>query len=114
MCRESLVRIEHQASILDSPPRATSARASPPPHTRWRLFFLRCRDGSTACLPHAWPADHIVPLATQAVRLLLEVHAMSGHGRYVFPRIRTGERCMRESTINAALRCAVWATTRKP
>lgn len=48
--------------------------------------------------------DHIVPLATQAVELLREVHAMSGHGKYVFPSIRTEERCMSENTINAALR----------
>jgi integrase len=48
--------------------------------------------------------DHIVPLASQAVVLLRAVHALSGHGRYVFPSIRTVERCMSENTINAALR----------
>ncbi len=48
--------------------------------------------------------DHIVPLSTQAVELLRAVHKLSGHGRYVFPSIRTGERCMSENTVNAALR----------
>lgn len=48
--------------------------------------------------------DHVVPLATQAVELLRAVHVMSGHGRYVFSSIRTGERCMSENTVNAALR----------
>jgi integrase len=48
--------------------------------------------------------DHIVPLATQAVALLRELHAMTGHGKFVFPSVRTGERCMSENTINAALR----------
>ena len=48
--------------------------------------------------------DHIVPLATQAVELLRELHAMTGHGKFVFPSVRTGERCMSENTINAALR----------
>jgi integrase len=48
--------------------------------------------------------DHIVPLATQAVALLGEIHAMTGHGRFVFPSVRTSERCMSENTINAALR----------
>jgi integrase len=48
--------------------------------------------------------DHIVPLASQAVDLLRALHAMTGNGRYVFPSIRTGERCMSENTINAALR----------
>ena len=48
--------------------------------------------------------DHIVPLAKQAVDILRAVHAMTGHGKYVFPSIRTGDRCMSENTINAALR----------
>lgn len=48
--------------------------------------------------------DHIVPLATQAVTLLRELHAMTGHGRYVFPSVRTSTRCMSENTVNAALR----------
>lgn len=48
--------------------------------------------------------DHIVPLSTQAVVLLRSVHPISGHGRYVFPSLRTGERPMSENTINAALR----------
>jgi integrase len=51
--------------------------------------------------------DHIVPLAMQAVEVLCGVHALTGHGKYVFPSIRTGERCMSENTINAA-----WATAR--
>lgn len=49
-------------------------------------------------------SDHIVPLARQAVELLHTVRPMSGHGQYVFPSIRTGERCMSNNTINAALR----------
>ena len=48
--------------------------------------------------------DHLVPLSTQAVEILRSLHAMTGHGKYVFPSIRTGERCMSENTINAALR----------
>ncbi|MBY0455490.1 MAG: site-specific integrase [Burkholderiaceae bacterium] len=48
--------------------------------------------------------DHIVPLSTQAVELLRGIHPMTGHGRYVFPSLRTGERPMSENTINAALR----------
>jgi integrase len=54
--------------------------------------------------------DHLVPLSTQAVRILREVHTMSGHGKYVFPSIRTGERCMSENTINAALKAMGYGT----
>jgi integrase len=48
--------------------------------------------------------DHIVPLARQAVELLRELHAMTGHGNFVFPSVRTSTRCMSENTVNAALR----------
>jgi integrase len=53
--------------------------------------------------------DHLVPLSTQAVDILRGVFAMSGHGKYVFPSIRTNERCMSENTINAALRAMGYA-----
>lgn len=48
--------------------------------------------------------DHLVPLSTQAVEILRTMHMLTGHGKYVFPSIRTAERCMSENTINAALR----------
>ena len=46
---------------------------------------------------------HIVPLSTQAVEILRELHPLTGAGRYVFPSLRTGERPMSENTINAGL-----------
>ena len=48
--------------------------------------------------------DHIVPLSRQAVEILRSLHPITGHGRFVFPSLRTGERPMSENTINAALR----------
>ncbi|MEI8158538.1 MAG: integrase arm-type DNA-binding domain-containing protein [Burkholderiales bacterium] len=48
--------------------------------------------------------DHLVPLSTQAVAILRSVQPLTGHGRYVFPSLRTGERPMSENTVNAALR----------
>ncbi|MGK5035947.1 tyrosine-type recombinase/integrase [Janthinobacterium sp. LB3P118] len=53
--------------------------------------------------------DHIVPLATQVVEILRGMQPLTGHGKYVFPSIRTGERCMSENTINAALRSMGYA-----
>jgi integrase len=47
---------------------------------------------------------HFVPLAVQAVALLKELVPLTGHGRYVFPSLRTGERPMSDNTVNAALR----------
>ena len=48
--------------------------------------------------------EHVVPLCTQAVELLRSVQPITGHGRYVFPSLRTGERPMSENTINGAVR----------
>ncbi len=48
--------------------------------------------------------EHLVPLATQAVQILRELHALTGSGRYVFPGARSAQRPMSDATINAALR----------
>lgn len=48
--------------------------------------------------------DHTVPLSVQAVGILRGMQPLTGHGRYVFPSIRTDSRPMSENTINAALR----------
>ena len=48
--------------------------------------------------------DHIVPLSTQSIEILRSVHPLTGHGQFVFPSLRTGERPMSENTINSALR----------
>ena len=47
---------------------------------------------------------HLVPLSTQAINILRELQPLTGHGRYVFPSLRTGARPMSENTVNAALR----------
>ena len=53
---------------------------------------------------------HMVPLAPQAVAVLKELQPLTGGGRYVFPSLRTGERCMSNNTVNAALRRMGYAT----
>jgi integrase len=55
--------------------------------------------------------DHVVPLATQAVAILRSMHLLTGHGRYVFPSLRSGERPMSENTVNAALRGMGYSNT---
>ncbi|MBI5611909.1 MAG: tyrosine-type recombinase/integrase [Gammaproteobacteria bacterium] len=49
-------------------------------------------------------AVHIVPLSTQAVLILRDLHALTGTGRYVFPGARGDDRHMSENTVNAGLR----------
>ena len=47
---------------------------------------------------------HLVPLSTQAVEILRELHALTGGSRYVFPGARTNGRPMSDNAILAALR----------
>lgn len=47
---------------------------------------------------------HLVPLSSQAVEILRELHALTGSGRYVFPGAQDRSKPMSGSTINAALR----------
>lgn len=49
-------------------------------------------------------AAHLVPLSTQAVAVLRDIHDLTGDGRFVFPGLRTASRPMSENTVNAALR----------
>jgi len=49
-------------------------------------------------------AAHLVPLATQAVEILRELHALTGAGRYVFPCARTTSRPMSNNAVLAASR----------
>ena len=53
---------------------------------------------------HKTKTEHIVPLSSQAVKLLSDLKAISTHSPYVFPSIRSNQRPMSENTINAALR----------
>jgi integrase len=50
--------------------------------------------------------QHIVPLAKQAITILLEIRPLTGHGRYVFPSARNpkGDRPMSDNAILAAMR----------
>lgn len=47
---------------------------------------------------------HVVPLSRQAVAILRDLQPLTGHGRYVFPSPRTGERPMSDNGVLAALR----------
>lgn len=57
----------------------------------WRYFINKTK------------SHHLVPLATQAVATLRELHALTGHGQYVFPG-RDPKLPMSDAAVNAALR----------
>ncbi|MGP8474854.1 tyrosine-type recombinase/integrase [Burkholderia sp. PR2] len=47
---------------------------------------------------------HIVPLPSQAIAVLRELHALTGNSRFLFPSVRTKDRPMSDNTVNSALR----------
>jgi integrase len=47
---------------------------------------------------------HLVPLCTQAVSILRELQALTGHGKYVFPGARSHKRPMSDNAVLSALR----------
>ena len=57
----------------------------------WRYFINKTK------------TEHLVPLASQAVAILRELYALTGHGSYVFPG-RDPQLPMSDAAINAALR----------
>ncbi|MFI4955601.1 MAG: tyrosine-type recombinase/integrase [Gammaproteobacteria bacterium] len=54
---------------------------------------------------------HIIPLSTQALAILKELHPLTGHGQYLFPSVRTPKRPMSENTLNGALRRLGYTTS---
>ena len=46
---------------------------------------------------------HVVPLPTQAVALLRDLHPVTGHGRYVFPGERSHDRPISDNSVRSAL-----------
>ena len=47
---------------------------------------------------------HLVPLPERAAAILRDLRPLTGHGRFVFPSLLTGERSMSENTLRTALR----------
>lgn len=47
--------------------------------------------------------DHIIPLSTQAIKLLKEIHPLTGRGNYVFPSARSAARPLSDGAIRVAL-----------
>ena len=69
---------------------------------RWREFDLDKAEWKY--LVSKTKTDHLVPLASQAVKILRELQALSGHSEFVFPGARSNGRAMSDAAVNAALR----------
>jgi integrase len=57
---------------------------------------------------------HVVPLPTQAVKLLISLQTLTGQGKYVFPSERSRERPISDNTVRSALYALGFGTEQKP
>jgi integrase len=73
-------------------------------HAEWSEVDLDAAQWRIPAAKMKMKEQHLVPLSKQALAILRELQPLTGNGRYLFPSIRTGERCMSENTVNAALR----------
>jgi integrase len=69
---------------------------------RWQQFDLEKSEWKY--LATKTKTEHLVPLASQAVVVLRELHALTGHTPFVFPGARSNGRAMSDAAVNAALR----------
>ncbi len=73
-------------------------------HAEWSEIDLEKAEWRIPAEKMKMRVMHIVPLASQVVDILNELHALTGNGKYVFPSIRNASRPMSENTVNASLR----------
>jgi len=73
-------------------------------HAEWAEIDLDAGEWRISAAKMKMKAVHIVPLSTQAIEILRDLHQHTGAGKYVFPGLRTTDRPMSENTVNAALR----------
>lgn len=70
----------------------------------WTEFDLAKNEWKIPASKMKMRQTHIVPLARQALNILKKLHPLTGHGKYLFPSIRSISRPMSDNTVNAALR----------
>lgn len=75
-------------------------------HAEWSEFDLASSEPQWR-IPAAkmkMREQHIVPLSSQVVTILKELHVLTGRGKYLFPSLHSASRPISENTLNVALR----------
>lgn len=73
-------------------------------HAEWKDIDFEEATWSIPAERMKMRTPHLVPLALQSIAVLKHLHDLTGHGRYVFPGVRSSKRPMSPNTVNAALR----------
>jgi len=71
---------------------------------KWSEFDLDAAEWRIPAARMKMKEEHIVPLSTQAVAILRDLHALTGPEGYVFPGLRDRDRPMSENALTTALR----------
>ena len=79
-------------------------RSSELRYARWEEFDLEATQWKIPAERMKAKIAHIVPLSTQAIAILRELHPLTGPDGYLFPSIRSYARPISNNTVNAALR----------
>lgn len=70
----------------------------------WPEFNLKAAEWRIPAARMKMRELRVVPLSSQALALLKDLHVLTGSGRLVFPSIRSKDRPISDNTLNAALR----------
>jgi len=73
-------------------------------HAEWSEIDFKNREWRIPAEKMKMKRVHIVPLATQAIEVLIFLRELTGKGRWLFPSARMDGRPMSENTVRVALR----------
>ena len=73
-------------------------------HAEWSEFDIDNNEWRIPAEKMKMSSPHIVPLSSQALDVLEELHPLTGNGKYLFTGLRSSKRPMSENTVNGALR----------
>jgi integrase len=73
-------------------------------HMKWSEIAFDTEQWNIPAEKMKMKTAHLVPLSTQVISVLKELHPLTGNGKYVFPNYRNIERPMSEVALLAALR----------
>jgi integrase len=82
----------------------TFARPGEVRHAEWKEIDWKSELWRIPAEKMKMRQPHLVPLATQTLEVLEQLKPISGHGKYLFPSVRTEERPISEATITSTLR----------
>lgn len=73
-------------------------------HLEWSEIDLEAAQINIPANKMKMRQPHTVPLSRQAIAIFEEIKPLTGHGKYVFPSVRSATRPISDNTLNAAFR----------